>query len=177
MRTVQPGSLFFGETASGRRSTAGAIAEAAADSVILRISRSALERTIATVPIVAARILDQMARRELEVGERLRELAYKSARGRIAATLLRLCHVDGTPLRVSHQQIAEMVGTSRETATRLLDVMRVEGLIECRPLEIMIRSRPFLEEVARDDRSAESRGHPTARSVARRPSALPAAAI
>jgi CRP-like cAMP-binding protein len=32
------------------------------------------------------------------------------------------------PVRLSHQDIAEMVGTYRETATRILNELRADGL-------------------------------------------------
>ena len=75
-------------------------------------------------------------------------MVYKSVPARIAATLLRLSGDDGAAVRLSHQDIADMVGTYRETATRILNEMRSEGLVELKRMLIQIVDRNGLEELA-----------------------------
>ena len=66
-------------------------------------------------------------------------MAFRRVAGRVAATLLVLAS-DGEReiVGISHQEIAEQVGTFRETTTRVLNEFRARGLIELRRLRIRI---------------------------------------
>ena len=74
--------------------------------------------------------LDHYARLLRDAQARLAGLAFKDVSARIAAVLLRFGGGDGQPVRFSHQDIAEMVGSSRESVSRALEEMRAAGLID-----------------------------------------------
>ena len=69
---------------------------------------------------------------------------------RIATTLLRLSREGEEPVRLSHQDIAEMVGTYRETATRILNELRAEGMIELKRMHIVVLDADALDAVAEE---------------------------
>jgi CRP/FNR family transcriptional regulator len=50
-------------------------------------------------------------------------------------------------VRLTHQELANLAGTSRETVTRALKVLEQEGVIETKPKEILVTDIQGLEEV------------------------------
>ncbi len=144
--TVEPGTVFGEMSLIGQGMDA--FAEAADDCTLCVMSRTDVERLLRDHPTVSIRLLELLARRLDEAEERLADVAYKSVPARIAATLLRLSGDDGAPVRLSHQDIADMVGTYRETATRILNEMRSAGLVELKRMLIEIVDQHGLEQLA-----------------------------
>ena len=147
--TVEPGTVF-GEMSLVGQGMVDSFAEAAADCTLCVMSRSDVERLLREQPSVSIRLLELLARRLDDAEERLADVAYKSAPARIAITLLRLAGDEGAPVRLSHQDIADMVGTHRETATRILNEMRADGLIELHRMLIEVVARERLEALAEE---------------------------
>jgi CRP/FNR family cyclic AMP-dependent transcriptional regulator len=147
--TIEPGSVF-GEMSLIGQGMHGTFAEAADECTLCVMSRTDVERLIRDHPEVSVSLLEVMAKRLSDAEERLADVAYKSVPARIATTLLRLAGDDNEPVRLSHQDIADMVGTYRETTTRILNELRVEGLIELRRMQISIVDVEGLREVANE---------------------------
>jgi len=145
--TLEPGSIF-GEMSLAGQLMNGSFAEAAEDSTLCLMSKTDVQAVIQRYPSVALRLLEGMAKRLDEAEERLADVAYKSVPARIAATLLRLSGPDNRPVNMSHQDIADMVGTYRETATRILNEMRVDELVELRRMRIEVTDRRRLALLA-----------------------------
>ena len=62
---------------------------------------------------------------------RLEDIAFKTVAGRLASLLLRLMKEQGTTIRgVTHQNLADDIGTHRETATQTLTKFRTMGLLD-----------------------------------------------
>jgi CRP/FNR family cyclic AMP-dependent transcriptional regulator len=73
------------------------------------------------------------------------DLAYVDVTGRIAHTLLQLSkqpdamtHPDGMQIRITRQELAKMVGCSREMAGRVLKELEEEGLLTARGKTIVL---------------------------------------
>ena len=145
--TLEPGSVF-GEMALAGQGMNGSFAEAAEDSTLCVMSRQDVQRVIQQYPSIALRLLEGMARRLDEAEERLADVAYKSVPARIAATLLRLSGPDNKPVNLSHQDVADMVGTYRETATRILNEMRGDELVDLKRMRITVTDRRRLALLA-----------------------------
>lgn len=69
-----------------------------------------------------------------EVEQILADTVFKSVRHRVASGLLRLyrresCH-HGSTLRVTHQEISSLAGSTRETTTSVLHTLREEGILK-----------------------------------------------
>ena len=147
--TIEPGTVF-GEMSLIGQGMFDSFAEAAEDCTLCVMSRVDVERLLRDHPAVSVRLLELLARRLQETQERLADVAYKSVPARIAATLLRLSSDGEAPVHLSHQDIAEMVGTYRETATRILNELRAEGMIELKRMRIVVLDADALDAVAEE---------------------------
>ena len=141
--TVGPGTVF-GEMSFIGQGMSDSFAEAVEDSTLCVLSRSDLMRLLTEYPPVSVRLMQRLAQRLDEAEERLADVAYRPVAARIASTLLRLSSDEAALVRLSHQDIAEMVGTYRETATRILNEMQAQGSIELGRLQINILDRDAL---------------------------------
>ena len=116
---------------------------------LLRILRSQPETLRAIVKMFAAQLLRSEAERA--------ELASGSVRERMALMLLSLAgrygvRTDGgvrLSVALSREEIAEMVGTTPETAIRHLSEFRSEGLLSTRGRMILIEDPVQLARIAR----------------------------
>ena len=121
---------LFGEMALLGTKLHNTFAEAVEDCLICVMSRNDLERLILNKPQVALRILEITGRRLREAEERLENMAFKGIPARLASLLLRLAQEQGSNdiTGLTHQDLAESVGTYRETATQVLNDLKAEGL-------------------------------------------------
>ncbi len=147
--TLGPHTLF-GEMALLGTRMHNTFAEAVEDCLICVMSRADLERLILSKPKVALRILEITGRRLREAEERLESMAFKGIPARLASLLLRLADEQGRDevRGLTHQDLAEMVGTYRETATQVLNELKSQGLIEIGRKRIRILDREGLQDVA-----------------------------
>lgn len=147
--TLGPHTLF-GEMALLGAKMHNTFAEAVEDCLICVMSRTDLERLILNKPQVAVRILEVTGKRLREAEERLENMAFKGIPARLANLLLRLADEQGSGeiVGLTHQDLAESVGTYRETATQVLNDLKADGLIEIGRKHITILDRDRLSEVA-----------------------------
>ncbi len=147
--TLGPHTLF-GEMALLGTKLHNTFAEAIEDCLICVMSRNDLERLILGKPQVALRILDVTGKRLREAEERLENMAFKGIPARLASLLLRLAEEQesDTIIGLTHQDLAESVGTYRETATQVLNDLKSEGYIDIGRKKIEILDREGLEAVA-----------------------------
>jgi len=129
--TLGSGAVF-GEMALLGQQMHNTFAEALEDCQIVVMSRTDLERLILAKPIVGLRMLEITGRRLSEAEERLDDMAFKGIPARLASLLLRLAADRGVDVitGLTHQDLAETIGTYRETATQVLNDMKAEGLIQ-----------------------------------------------
>ena len=142
---------IFGEMALLGQQMHNAFAEAMEDSVILVMSRTDLERLILNKPILGLRMLEITGRRLSDAESRLEDMAFKGIPARLASLLLRLAAERDTDeiTGLTHQDLAETIGTYRETATQVLNDMKIAGIIEIGRKRITILDRARLLGLAR----------------------------
>ncbi len=147
--TLGPGTLF-GEMALLGQQMHTAFAEALDECLILVMSRADLERLILSKPVVGLRMLEITGRRLNDAEARLEDMAFKGIPARLASLLLRLAAERHSRdiLGLTHQDLAETIGTYRETATQVLNDMKAQGLIEIGRKRITIKDPDRLAEVA-----------------------------
>ncbi len=147
--TLGPHTLF-GEMALLGTKMHNTFAEAVEDCLICVMSRTDLERLILSKPQVALRILEITGKRLREAEERLESMAFKGIPARLASLLLRLADEQGgDEVRgLTHQDLAESVGTYRETATQVLNDLKSQGLIDIGRKRIAILNRETLYTVS-----------------------------
>jgi CRP/FNR family transcriptional regulator, cyclic AMP receptor protein len=147
--TLGPHTLF-GEMALLGTKMHNTFAEAVDDCLICVMSRTDLERLILNKPQVALRILEVTGKRLREAEERLENMAFKGIPARLASLLLRLSDEQGNEeiAGLTHQDLAESVGTYRETATQVLNDLKAQGLIEIGRKRIKVLDAVRLSEIA-----------------------------
>jgi CRP-like cAMP-binding protein len=147
--TLGSGTLF-GEMALLGQQMHNAFAEALDDCLILVMSRADLERLILNKPLVGLRMLEITGRRLNDAEARLEDMAFKGIPARLASLLLRLsAERNSTDITgLTHQDLAETIGTYRETATQVLNDMKAQGLIEIGRKRITIKDAEKLTTVA-----------------------------
>jgi CRP-like cAMP-binding protein len=149
--TLGPGTLF-GEMALLGQQMHNAFAEALDDCLILVMSRADLERLILNKPAVGLRILESTGKRLRDAEKRLEDMAFKGIPARLASLLLRLAEERGSNeiTGLTHQDLAETIGTYRETATQVLNDMKASGLIEIGRKRIRILDAERLRVIAQN---------------------------
>ena len=141
--TLGPHTIF-GEMGLVGQAMYGCYAEAAEDSLICVLSRSDLQALIRRNPEVGLRLLAELGARLRQHEEDLESLAFRSLPARLAALLLREADIYGTVDGYSHQELAERLGTYRETVSQLLGRFRGEGLVSIEPRRIRLLDREGL---------------------------------
>jgi CRP/FNR family transcriptional regulator, cyclic AMP receptor protein len=147
--TLGPGSLF-GEMSLIGQGMHSTFAEAVDECKLCVMSRADVERLMREKPQVALRIVEALGERLVHTERQLEEVAFKSIPARLASLLLRLADEQGdeTIKGYTHQDLAEMVGTYRETVTLTLSELKAEGLVETGRKRLVITNRAGLEQVA-----------------------------
>lgn len=145
---LEPGTLF-GHMPMLGMSMRGLVATTLSECNILILDRAALERVLTERPQLALRFLDIVGRRLVEAGARLEDITFKSIPGRLASLLLRLSPNGGGRVQgYTHQDLAEMIGTYRETATQTLNQFKSKGMVDIGRKRIEIRDREGLRRLA-----------------------------
>ena len=148
--TIGPGTIF-GEMAIIGQGMHNAFAEAAEDCLLCVMSRHDVERLVLGKPSVALRIMELMASRLSKAESQLEDMAFKSIPTRLALLLLRLRDDQGDCIYgYTHQDLAEAIGTYRETATQTLNEFKANALIDIGRKRIDILDADGLEAVAED---------------------------
>lgn len=129
-----------------------ASAAAMTDSVVWSINRADFERLIRAHPEISLKVIRVLGRRLRQAHNLLRDMALKNVPQRLASLLLKLKEEYGSEtasgtvleLPLSRQDMAELIGVSRETATRELSKFAKAGLIEVDGRRITILNEPKL---------------------------------
>lgn len=145
--TFGPGTAF-GEMSFLGQSMTGSFAEATEDCTVCVMSRIDIEGLIKEHPAVAVRMVDLMSRRLREAEDRLEQVAFRSVPVRLSKLLLSLSSGDGEVAGYSHQELADMIGTSRETVSRALVELKAEGIVDIERRHLQIVDRAALEALA-----------------------------
>jgi CRP-like cAMP-binding protein len=133
-------------------------AEAQEDSILCVMSRHDLEMLIREYPSVALRLLDNLSGRMRELEARLEEGLLRDMRSRVAAALLRLREHHGTDqIPITHQELADSLGTYRETVSHTLGQLQDEGCVRLGRGRIEIRSAAGLQNLIATDASVPDR--------------------
>ena len=138
---------FFGEMACVGQGMYRRYAMTTEDSLVCTMKRADVERLLLSKPQVALRLIEAIGERAVEVEERLEEFAFKEAKSRVAAFLLRVA--EGDELKgLRHQDIADTLGIFRETVSDALAEFKAAGIIQVERKRILILSRERLQDRA-----------------------------
>ena len=137
---------FFGEMALLDNEPRSATAIAAEDSELLSLSRADFEGVLATNPAMMMSLIKVLTGRLRHANHQISTLALLDVYGRVARVIVELGREDGKRLkdgrisfqRPTHQEIANRIGTTRETVTRMLKDLQRQSLIKVTGREIVL---------------------------------------
>ena len=140
-----PGEVF-GELSllDGKPRSASVTANAPTSLLMLR--RADFLRLLADLPQIAVALLGELAERLRRTDQQLEGLALFNVASRLAKTLLRLALERGVEVPAgfalvdppTHQQLANMTGSTRETVSRVLKQLESQGYIARNEGQILI---------------------------------------
>lgn len=120
---------MFGEVAVFEGKPYPASAQAVADTKILGIKKDDFLSFLAGRPRVALGIINILGGRLRDAQSRLKDLAGERVEQRLARILLMLSSKLGPTLPFTRQEIADMAGTTTETAFRVTTQLKDRGII------------------------------------------------
>ncbi len=146
MAFIEPGELF-GELALVGQAQRDEYAEAVEKSAVVLIPAAIMEELVERNAQVSLGITKLIGMRRRRIERRLKYLLFRSNRERLVSLLLELAEQyghrteDGVELRIklSHQDLSSIIGSTRETVTVLLGEMQSEGLLKLGRRRIVIR--------------------------------------
>ncbi len=147
----------------GQQAIPEAYAQTVDAAVICTITPDELRRLIERHPIIGVNIISHLSRRLQEAERDLEAMAYERVGQRLARKLADLAArfgvqtVRGTLIqaRLTQQELAEMIGTTRETLAHTLSDFRSRGLVDTSHHQVVIRDAERLAEVAADEDGGE----------------------
>jgi CRP/FNR family cyclic AMP-dependent transcriptional regulator len=141
-----PGDLF-GEIGVIDDNPRSATVVAVDNSDLVVFAKEDFRRCLADNFDLTIAIMRNMAARLRAADQRIESLALLDVFGRVARLLLELAEErDGVkivPNRMTKQDIAKMVGASREMVSRVMKDLSSQGLIEERDGDIILRDAPI----------------------------------
>jgi CRP/FNR family transcriptional regulator, cyclic AMP receptor protein len=119
------------------------------------IPRDSLVQMLRDFPEAALRVAQQLSRNYYTAYEEIRTLGLAVSPSEKFAKLLLSWSTKGTQtdgssqlrLNLTHEEIGEIIGTTRETVSRLFSEFRKKQLVQIKGATLVIRSRPALEKI------------------------------
>ncbi len=133
---LEPGEIF-GELEVLEDSPRETQAEALDDALICAIRREDFDRYLHNHPDLALKLTKLIGLRLRKIQSRVEDLVFRDVPARLAHLLLELVKTDGVPdgdgtrirAKLTHQEMANLIGCSRETVSTTLGHFRDQGLI------------------------------------------------
>ena len=136
---------FFGEMSMIDKQPRSASVRTIEASSFLVLTHAAFERSLEQAPRIANLVMRCLAERVREADRKIGTLALMDVYGRVASTLLELAvYNDGKLMvgeKLSQQDLANMVGASREMVNRILKDLSDRGFISIESKAITIINR------------------------------------
>jgi len=119
------------------------------------VPRDSLLQLMKEFPEVAMRVAQQLSRNYFTAYEEIRTLGLSISPSEKFAKLLlswspETAQNDGSShvrLTLTHEEIGELIGTTRETVSRLFSDFKRKQLVQLKGAMLVIRSRPALERI------------------------------
>jgi CRP/FNR family transcriptional regulator, cyclic AMP receptor protein len=149
--TLMRNGDFFGESSLFKRDSHGASVVTMQNSRLLVLRRDDLYRFLISMPGVALGLLRALCARVQAAGDTIGGLVLLDVTGRVSRLLLQLadeCGSDNITETPTHQIMAQIVGSSRETVSRTIGELAARNWITTSRGGITLRDRDALEVAA-----------------------------
>jgi CRP/FNR family cyclic AMP-dependent transcriptional regulator len=144
LKILGPGD-FFGEMSMIDKQPRSASVSTLEPAVFLVLTHTAFEKCVEQAPQIGNMVMQVLAQRVREADRKIGTLALMDVYGRVASTLLELSVYSNGKLMVgeklSQQDLANMVGASREMVNRILKDLSDRGFISIENKSITIINR------------------------------------
>lgn len=145
---IDPGEIFGELALLDSDATREDQAEAAEKTVVVAIPKNELLAIVQKYPSIVLGVTKLIGMRRKRVERRLRNLLFRSNRDRVIHLLLELTEKYGRrseagvelQIRLSHQEMASIIGSTRETVTVVLGQLQNEGLLKIARRRIILLS-------------------------------------
>lgn len=153
---VEAGTILGDMSMLGQDRVPEAYAEAVDDGVICTMTPDELRRLIERYPVIGVNVIQHLSRRLAAAEAQIEAMAYRRVDQRLARRLLDLARRFGVPAgegtrietRLTQQELAELVGTTRETLAHTLADFRRRDLLDTERHLVVIRDAERLAAVA-----------------------------
>lgn len=158
---VEPG-IWFGDTAmfDGERRTHDCYAHGA--TTLLCVARADFQKILAQHPELYEALLRLHARRLRLMFDQLEDLSTLPLRGRLAKQLAHLARSYGQPslstddeirisLQLAQEELAQLLGASRQRVNQELKTMEREGVLRVEPTGLVVRDRATLLRISQGE--------------------------
>lgn len=153
---LEPGSVFGEMVLVGQRMH-DSYAEAIDDALVCRLGTGDVERLLLADVRIAVRVARILGERVGELEDRLTDLALRPLASRVAVTLLNLARSSrgsgpfarAPEVRLTHEQIAGVIGATREATSRVLGDFSERGLVRQGRGRILITDPSGLRRLGR----------------------------
>lgn len=162
---LEPGDLFGELALVGEQESAHV--EAFEDTLVCALRREDFEQILREHPEIGLHLIRALAGRLRQAAEEIENLVFRDVPGRLASVLLRLGQVYGVQdphtgairvaLRMTHHDLASMIGATRETVTTILARFREEGITDVEHRLMVIRQPDRLQALASGSRRGRAR--------------------
>lgn len=147
IKIVHPGEVFA-EVLLFSQLPYPATAVAMEDSIIGIIKNTDMEKLVSQNGVIALALIKALSTKLLYVQGKIKSLALHDVLARTSEAILNL---DTTINSLSRQELADLVGTTRETVTRMLTLLKHEGIISLNNRTIKIVDKARLSMLAKSN--------------------------
>ena len=124
-------------------------AQALEDSVILTLRGKTFVSFVMSRPDVAVKIISILGRGAKSINERILDIVAEKVEQRVINILFMLYYKFGNPLKITNRELADLAGTTTETAIRVVRQLGRDGLVKTSRGQIKITSPSHLETKGR----------------------------
>ena len=136
----------FGRLSLDERLWQNVFAEAVTDAQVAGVHKSALTNAIMRCPELTMKLFSSFSERLGQSDEVIESLLHREVSTRLATLLLNLSNRFGEPdeegalldLRLTHQDLASMIASTREAVSKVMSEFQREGFIEIRNRRIVL---------------------------------------
>ena len=165
----------FGELALLDSQQRDEYAEASEKTTLIMIPKREMQALIRKYPRIVLSVTKLIGLRRQKVERRLRNLLFRSNRERVIHLLMELAEKYGEPtpeglalkIRLSHQEMASVIGSTRETVTVVLGQLQAENMLTIARRRIVLNNLEMLAKEVNEPLPKQSDAEKSQVAVAR----------
>ena len=156
LKVLMPGDLFCCEASALAGESHPGCAQAMGEGTVVKIHRKTMLDVIQRNPEAAVSIINYLSHRLRESQDSAQAFALHRAEQRIASILVNLAQRSGIhetngiriSVRLTHQDLADMAGLTKETTSRILSRFKKDQLITGSGRQLLILHLGLLQQMA-----------------------------